>query len=187
MFFNGLMTGKILKKESVEQMTNLIDSYGFGIGEMTSRSGRKAIGHDGAIDEFRSVVSYLPNEKVSFVILSNYTKFQPLTLVDNLEKIYFGDEFTLPEFKEPISYNSEELSKYLGTYKSQDIAFSLGENLVVTSNGKQLELELVGYWKFPVVSFKKDVFTIEEFGVDFEFLDGKATMKAPWGKCDFIK
>jgi CubicO group peptidase (beta-lactamase class C family) len=68
LFIENLFAKKI-NESSLNQMTTIQDNYGMGVFKIPFQD--KRFGHEGGIDEFRSVLYYFPTDKVAVALTSN--------------------------------------------------------------------------------------------------------------------
>src|SRR6056297_642319 len=123
-FLNCLFNYKIVNKESLNKMMDIQDGMGMGLFQVPFYE-RKAFGHTGGIDGFQSNAFYFPDENVSVTYLSNGVVMSMNDILIGVLSIYFGREYELPEFKEPLKLASEELDKYLGVYSGPELPLKL--------------------------------------------------------------
>lgn len=69
-FYNALLTGKLLSDKSLELMTTPKEEMGMGI-SVNDFNGMTVYGHDGAIDGFRSMAVYIPKFESTIVLTLN--------------------------------------------------------------------------------------------------------------------
>lgn len=90
----ALFSGKLLKKESLSQMWTPFklndgkDSvYGLGwfIGQV---NGKKRINHGGSLNGFRSEFARFPDEKMTFIVLTNLGENAPTEIVRGIAELY---------------------------------------------------------------------------------------------------
>jgi len=115
----GLFSGRLLSPASLQQMTTPgLGDYGTGVFIGTT-DGLKVIEHGGAIEGFHSFLIYVPQRRLTVVVLSNVEGLSPDTLGKNLIAIALGDGEVLP----PIS--ERDLDRFVGTYDLAAAGFSL--------------------------------------------------------------
>lgn len=90
----GISSGKLLKKETLDQMWKPFklndgkDSvYGLGwfIGEV---NGKRRINHGGSLNGFRSEYARFPDEKMTFIVLTNLGENNPFEIVRGISEMY---------------------------------------------------------------------------------------------------
>ncbi len=170
-FVNGLTHEKILTKQSLDQMKNFNERYGLGLFKFPFKD-HSGIGHDGAIDGFRSIVTTFEKEKVSVAILSNASNYQ-LDLINKtvLNAVFIGD-IEIPEFK-TISFTKPELSKLTGVYSNTNLPFKI----TITEENLILSAQATGQAAFPLEAIEKNIFTFDRAGIKLTFDPDKNTMQ----------
>jgi Beta-lactamase class C and other penicillin binding proteins len=170
-FLNCLFEGKLVKEETLHQMTTLIDGFGLGLIQVPFYD-MKGYGHTGGIDGFQANAFYFPKQKVSIALTSNGV-FYPLNdIIIGALSIYFGKEYQLPQFKESLTLTTEELDKYLGTYSTN--AFPL--KLTISRNGNILIAQGTGQPSFPLECTEKNKFKFDQARLELEFIPAENTM-----------
>ena len=164
-FLNYLFAGKLVKEETLNQMTTIIDGFGFGLVrvpfyEMTG------YGHTGGLDGFQANAFYFPKEKVSIALASNGVAYPLNDIIIGSLSIYFGKEYQLPQFEKTIALTTEELDTYLGVYSTN--AFPL--KLTITKNGNTLIAQGTGQPSFPLECVEKDKFKFDSVRLELEFI-----------------
>lgn len=154
-FIQALFDGKIVSKESLEQMKPR-DKYGLGI-NLYPIGGKTFYGHSGGMDGFRSLLLYLPEEKLSLAYTSNGVNYPLNDLVSGVFDIYWNKPFEIPTF-ETVAVSPEVLDKYVGVYSSPEVPFKLtitrdNSTLVAQPTGQPASsLEAIAENKFKLVS-----------------------------------
>lgn len=123
-FLRSLMTGKIISKNNLKRMKKLTQGYGLGI--MTFPYNKKrAYGHTGGIDGFRSIAGYIEEDDVTFVQLTNgmATKFNDISIA--MLASYYKDSFDIPEFKNSLKLSADILKMYNGTYSGKSFPLKI--------------------------------------------------------------
>lgn len=151
-FAKGLFDGKIINKKSLERMIEIEDEFGMGIfrQEFGPNIG---YGHTGAIDGFRSFMSYIPKDEVCIALITNGLNYDQERVLMTVLGSFYGRPFKLPNF-DVYEVTSEELDQYLGVYTNEKIPFritiSKKENTLYgqVNDQKPLELEASAQHKF---------------------------------------
>ena len=105
-------------------MKKLVNNIGIGMFQMPFYD-KKAFGHGGGIDGFRSNAAYFPGENVSIACTFNGLSMSMNDILIGALSIYFGKEYSLPEFKPGLKLKSEELDIYLGVYSSPSFPLAI--------------------------------------------------------------
>ncbi len=124
----GLFEGKILSAESLKKMMEPFkNDYGFGV-RIYFLNGHKAISHAGGTSGFNTKLIYLPDDKLTVIVLANLNALgyvaQDLAL--KLVSLAHGKTVTLPSERKEISLSSESLAKYVGTYNIEPYVGAYG-------------------------------------------------------------
>lgn len=116
----SLLNGDLLKKETWERATSpyrLIDGtlseYGYGF-FVKNDNNVKSIGHGGAIDGFRAVEIYYPENDLYIVLLLNSSQDNFMELYSSIYQIISGKG--LPLSYKDIKISEEQLDAYVGNY-----------------------------------------------------------------------
>ena len=92
----ALSEGRLISKESLDRMfTPVKNDYAYGW-SVTSRSGRKEIGHGGGINGFATNIAHFPEDNVCVVVLCNMLPVNPGRIGRDLAAINFGEPYKLP-------------------------------------------------------------------------------------------
>jgi CubicO group peptidase (beta-lactamase class C family) len=165
MFFHLLFQGEVISRESLDQMTTLIDGYGLGLFQLPFYE-RRAFGHNGGIDGFQSNASYFQDDGVGLAYITNGTVMALNDILIGVLSIYFNKDYELPIFTPPIEISSEELDKYLGIYSSQAMPLKI----TISKNGSQLMAQATGQSAFPLEPYEEHKFRFNPAGIKMEFL-----------------
>ena len=172
LFSEGLFGGKLLSKESLNQMKTFDeDNYGFALYESTYNE-MKGIGHGGAIDAFSSTMIYFEEEDLSYAIICNGSNFGKNEVSLAVINEMFGKPYELPSF-DFVELTSEALDQYLGTYETAELPM----DMVITKDGNQLMLEATGQSASPLNAEGNHKFSIMKYGVKIEFVPSEKKMR----------
>jgi D-alanyl-D-alanine carboxypeptidase len=100
----ALYGGSILRAATVDEM--IADAartaalkpripYGLGV-QVVAIDGRTAIGHSGRLAGFRSVMRWLPDERIAVAVLTNQTRFDPALIARSLLRVVLGKPVPSP-------------------------------------------------------------------------------------------
>lgn len=175
-FINGLFDEKIISKKSLGIMLQQTDGFGMGIFK-TEVAGKEAYTHDGTIDGFNSVFYYFPEEKLTYVLLSNGKNYNLDNINELVLKVAFNQPFEIPQIN-PYKVTSHDLIPYLGEYTNPD------NPLMITISKKENRLlaQPKGQKIYTMDAIGKDVFRHYESGVTLEFDTSKNSMVMRQGK-----
>lgn len=164
-FLDCLFEGKLVKEESLKQMTIVIDKFGLGLIQVPFYD-KKGYGHTGGIDGFQANAFYFPEEKVSIALTANGVVYPLNDIILGALSINFGKEYQLPQFKETITLTTEELETYLGVYSTS--VFPL--KLTISRNGNTLIAQGTGQPSFPLECVEKNKFKFDQARLELEFI-----------------
>jgi len=182
-FGEALLTGKIISEESVALMETIRDGYGMGLFQIPFYE-KKAFGHSGSIDGFRSTWGYFPEEHVSFALTSNGAAINNNDVAIAVLSAAFNKPYDIPVFSD---YQLEEgaVAQYLGVYSSSQLPIKI----TITNDGKNLLAQATGQPSFPLEATEKDKFKFETAGVIIEFnpAKGMLVLKQNGGEFTFTR
>ena len=161
-FIHALFDGKIVSKESFEQMKPR-DQYGLGINSYPM-GGKTVYGHSGGMDGFRSLLLYLPEEKLSLAYTSNGVNYPLKDIVSGVWDIYWNKPFEIPTFQ-TVAVSPEVLDKYVGVYSSPEVPFKL----TITRDKSTLVAQPTGQPASSLEAIAENKFKLESRGVVLEF------------------
>ncbi len=182
-FGEALLTGKIISDENVSLMKTIRDGYGMGLFQMPFYE-RKAFGHSGGIDGFRSTWGYFPEEQVSFALTSNGTAVNSNDVAVAVLSAVFDKPYDIPVFSD-YQLEESDMAQYLGIYSSSQLPIKI----TVTNDGNKLLAQATGQPSFPLEATEKDTFRFDPAGVVIEFnpADGSFVLKQNGGEFIFTK
>lgn len=124
--------------------------YGYGWG-VFERDGHKYVRHGGGINGFICDTTYLPNDDLAIVVLTNMAVAEdgPNYLTDQIIGILFDKE--LKEYQ-VIKLPDAVMDEYVGVYEKST------HEAIVTRSGDALKLELVKMGELMIKPVEKDLF-----------------------------
>jgi CubicO group peptidase (beta-lactamase class C family) len=132
----ALFGGKVLNVASLTAMTTPgKGDYGFGVG-VVQQNGVKVIQHGGGIEGFNTQLAYVPDRKITVVVLSNVNGSAPGSMGTQLLDVAMGKHVILASERKPVPITKEELQKFIGVYDVNPI-FAL----TVAVSGDSLTVE----------------------------------------------
>lgn len=165
-FIQALFDLKLVSRESLNQMMQ--SQYGMATFPL---DGKTLYGHGGGIDGFRSLLVYLPEERLAVAYTSNGTVYPPNNILLGVFDIYRNRPFTVPTF-ESVAVKPDVLDKYVGVYSSPGFALKI----TVTREGSTLQAQATGQSSFPLDATAQDKFRFEPAGIVMEFDAAKNQM-----------
>lgn len=169
-FFQALFEGRLVSKESLAEMTKLVDANGIGLAPMPFY-GHRGYGHTGGLDDFHSVAAYYPADSLSATILSNGADYSLNDVIIAMLSSYYKMPVKIPDFR-TISVRPEDLDVYLGEYSSNQIPMKLA----VTKKENQLLIQPTGQPVLRLTPVAKDIFKFDPAGVTIEFKPGDKSL-----------
>lgn len=113
-FLRMTETGKLNDNKSI--------NYAYGL-IVTNNNGVKNISHDGGWASFATIISNYPDEKLSVILLSNSSGFDPYGNAGSVARLFLKEQFKLEQKREDLSnkptvkIDTAILRKYAGTYQ----------------------------------------------------------------------
>ena len=182
-FFHCLFEGKLVSEAHLQEMTKMVDNYGYGIFRIPFYD-KTSYGHTGGIDGFSSVASYFPEEQMSIAYLSNGAVMSNNDLLIGALSLYFGKPYDFPEFKQAITVDAAQLKVYEGNYTSE----MLPMDIKIFVEGEVLKAQATGQSAFPLEPFAKHQFQFEPAKVEIEFIPNENKLiLQQGGKYEFTK
>ncbi|MBO9562102.1 MAG: beta-lactamase family protein [Niastella sp.] len=186
-FMQALFDGKIVSRQSLEQMKTLKEGEGFGM--VTFELGGKTFyGHTGGADNYGAWVAYQPEEKLAMAYTTNAKVYPVKDIVGGAMDIYYNKPFQIPTF-ESLAISEEVLDKYVGTYSVPDAP----AKFTITRESATLYARPPGAPNaFPLEATAQDKFKIDNgtaTGIVFEFdtTKNQLTVKRGEGQRVFTK
>lgn len=167
-FSDALFGGKLVAKESLEQMQTINGQYGMGLFQMPFYD-KTGYGHTGGIDGFASAFRHFADGNVSYALTSNGTNFNNNNISIAVLSAVFGKDYEIPEFKK---MDAETLENYVGVYASTQIPLKI----TISINNETLVAQATGQSAFPLEATAADKFRFEQAGVIMEFKAAEKSM-----------
>lgn len=117
-FIQALFDGKIVSKESLDQMKTIRDGEGQGMEPFTF-VGKTFYGHTGGADNYGAWLAYQPEEKLAVAYTTNAKVYPVGDIMKGIVDIYYNKPFQIPAF-ESIAVSPEVLDKYIGVYSNPE-------------------------------------------------------------------
>lgn len=164
-FILGLENGKLITKESLKQMKNFSDNYGYGLVKIPFNE-QSGFGHTGGIDEFRSFLYYFPDLKVAVSSVTNQSDYDNNQIAINMIKAAAGQDFSMPNFK---SLSENELQQFVGIYSAPEIPVKFD----IFIKDKTLMAQATDQSAFPLEHTSKNSFKFDAAGIVVNFEPSK--------------
>ena len=169
-FIESLFSGKIISTENVEKMKNIREGYGLGMFRFPF-DGKSGFGHTGGIDGFRSMLTYFPESKITYVMLSNGEKYNLNNIGMAVLGWNDGKTVEIPSF-ETYQHTDEELASMEGEYSSTDMPLKI----TVIKKDKNLMMQATGQPSFFPDPTAKHQFKFDQAGLQMDFNPDKKEM-----------
>lgn len=186
-FIQALFDGKIVSKESVDQMKTIRNGELSGMEPFTF-AGKTFYGHTGGADNYGAWLAYLPEEKLAVAYTTNAKVYPVRDIMSGIMDIYYNKPFQIPAF-ESLAVSPEVLDKYVGVYSTPDAPVKF----TITRNGATLYAQPPGAGSaVPLEATAQDKFKLDNgtpAGIVFEFDTAKTqmTIKRNGGQRVFTK
>ena len=186
-FIQALFDGKLVSKESVEQMKAIRNGELSGMEHFTF-AGKTFYGHTGGADNYGAWLAYMPDERLALAYTTNAKVFPVKDIVNGVMDIYYNKPFQIPAF-ESIAVSPEVLDKYVGVYSTPEAPVKF----TITRNGATLYAQPPGAGSaVPLETTAQDKFKLDNgtaVGIVFEFDAEKnqMTIKRNGGQRVFTK
>lgn len=169
LFFEALFNGKLLKKESLNKMKTLQQSYGAALFTMPFGN-RKFYGHTGGIEGFRTVMGYNETEKMGVSLFVNGDNYNRNDIMIGILSMYYKVPFPFPSFEK---IDAEIITKYSGNYTSTELP------LAIKVFGKEgvLMAQATGQQAFELTMKNKTTFVFPPAGIEMVFTETTLVLK----------
>lgn len=165
-FIKALFDGKVIKKESLEQMTKTEMGYGSGIFAFPFGE-RRFYGHTGGIEAFAATLGYYPKDQMGFSLLINGENYDYNDIVIGILSCYYKIPYTFPNLV-TVDVDNATLKSYEGDYTSPSIP------LVVTIKEREGRLVAMatGQGEFYLNAISPTEFTYDAAQIKMTFTPG---------------
>jgi D-alanyl-D-alanine carboxypeptidase len=183
-FIQALFEGKLVSKETLNQMKTMRDGEGFGMGTFTF-AGKTFYGHTGGADNYGAWLAYEPEEKLVIAYATNAKIYPVKNIVSGVVDIYYNRRFQIPAL-ESFAVNPDVLDRYVGVYSTPDGP----AKATVTRDGATLFFQPPGAASsgVPLEATADDKFQIEGVAVfTFDAAKNQMTVKRRGGERVFTK
>lgn len=177
-FILALFDGKIVTKESLNQMTTIRDGEGLGIIPFTY-AGKTFYGGTGGGDNYGSWLVYQPEEKLAVAYTTNAKIYPVENIVRGVIDVYYNKPFTIPAL-ESLAVSPEVLDKYVGVYSTSEAPVKW----TITREGGTLFFQPPGAQSgVPLEATAENKFQIEGAAVfEFDAAKNQMTIKRKGGQ-----
>ncbi|AWI27195.1 serine hydrolase [Flavobacterium pallidum] len=180
-FARALFEGKIISKNSLEEMTRMENKFGKGI--FTFPFGdKKFFGHTGGIEGFSSSLGYNPEDGAGFAMTVNAANYDTNKIAIMALSAFYGQAFNFPEIKN-ISVDEKILKSYTGVYATPTVPLKM---TIAYENGN-LTAQATGQGAFPLTAESETEFIFEDAGIKITFGNNTMTLHQGGMKFEFKK
>lgn len=180
-FMFGLFNGKLVSKESLEQMKTMEDNYGKGL-IIAPFHEKKFFGHTGGIESFRAVVGYNEDEDLGLSLIVNGDNFSRNDIMIGVLSIYYDMPYTFPDLT-GFQVNKSILESYEGTYSSAGLPMKI----TVKSENGLLTAKATGQSAFTLTAKSETEFVFDAAMIKIIFTEKSFTMNQGGMKYEFKK
>jgi len=121
-------------------MTNPFkEHYAFGLGVGTAGNGEKLFEHGGGINGFNTKMLYVPEQRLTVIVLANLNGGAADDIATDLRKIALHEQGTLLSDRVAARLSPAQLARVAGPYK-----FESGEVMIVSAPRGHLETQGAG-------------------------------------------
>ena len=117
-FMNSLFAGKIINKNSLAQMTDVLDHFGYGLHSVDFND-KKGFGLTGKIEGYLSALIYFPGEELCIALAINGHVYPMNDILIAVLSIVFGEESSMLAF-ESVELDKNEITGLTGEFYSPD-------------------------------------------------------------------
>jgi CubicO group peptidase (beta-lactamase class C family) len=184
-FIQALFDGKIVSKNSLDQMKTIRDGDSLGLGmEPYTFAGKTFYGHTGGGDNYGAWLAYLPEEKLAVAYTTNAKVHPVVNIVSGVIDIYYNKPFLIPAL-ESIAVSPEVLDRYVGVYSSPEAPVKF----TITRDGATLFFQPPGAQSaVPLEATAQNKFQIEgAVVIEFDVAKNQMIMKRRGGERVFTK
>ena len=161
---HALTNNTILSAEQQnEAYTPVKNNYGYGW-MIDSIDGKRRVAHGGGIFGYITMMSRVPEDKVTVILLSNASNQTIGTITKNIYSILYHQPYELPKEKQAVILNEKLMKEYEGEYELQ-ARFTVK----ITANDSTLTAVPSGQDPKTLFAEKKDFFFEKEEDVELEF------------------
>ncbi len=180
-FSDGLFTGNLLTKASLDKMKTLEDNFGMGLFQVPFFD-RIGFGHGGGIDGFSSIFSYFSDGGVSYALVSNGTNYNTNDISIAVLSAVYGKTYSLPTF---YQVSSEDIDNYVGMYASDQVPLKIN----IFYENSTLKAQATGQPALSLEATEKHKFKFDTAGIEMEFkpTDNSMILKQGGGIYTFQK
>ena len=142
---HGLFGGKVLSAESLAKMTTPGQgNYRFGL-FVEPKYGERVVWHGGEIEGFNAYLGYIPDRRITVILLSNMNGGAIFNVSDKLMQAALGKTVMLQDQHRVVPITREDLAKFTGIYDVNPglaLTIALGPDGLEASGGGKEHVKL---------------------------------------------
>lgn len=167
-FFEALFQHEVVSEESLKKMTTLRDRFGMGLIEAPFYE-RKAYGHTGGIDGFRTHALHFPDDSITVALTANALNYSLNDIMIGVLSAVFDKDYDFPSFNdERVDLSPQQLQRFEGIYETQDLPMSV----TIRYRDGQLTGQATGQPAFPLQPVSDTSFKYAPAAVEIKFKKG---------------
>lgn len=178
-FTNALFNEKLIHKESLKQMMTMTNGYGSGLFDYSFQN-HNGIGHDGAIDGYKSIITYFEKEGLTYAVASNAMNYKLDMISATISKALFDIAYEIPSFV-TVVLTPEQLDVFTGTYSAEGLPFKI----TIARSEQSLTAQATGQAVLPLETKSKNIFTFDKAGIELIFMSEENSMLLKQGGNQF--
>lgn len=182
LFANALFQGKLIKKETLQNMLPKNSQIGMGIFGIPFHN-IKSYGHGGDTAGQHTALGYNMEDDYSFAMAINGERMPHNDLLIGILSIIYNQDYEFPKFEEfkEFAVSSGDLDKFSGEFTSSEIPL----DIKIFKKENVLYAQATGQPSFPLTATAKNEFVFEQAGVKIIFAEDGKTMTMQQGGKDF--
>jgi D-alanyl-D-alanine carboxypeptidase len=160
-FLSSLLTGKLVSADSLAKMKEQNQGVGRGLFQFPFYD-KKAYGHTGGIDGFRSQSGYFEPDDVAFALTSNGVDYAMNDISIAILSIYYGQAFDIPNVdQKAVELSEKDLVKYEGLFSTDAMPLKITVKVI---NG-QLTAQATGQRALTLTPYSSSEFHFDPAGI----------------------
>lgn len=180
-FARALFQGKIIKKESLDEMTKIEMGYGKGVFQFPFGE-RRFYGHTGGIEAFAASLGYYPADEMGVAVIINGDNYDYNEIMIGILSIYYKLPYPFPNLK-TVAVDPAILKTYEGTYSSPSIPLKIN----IMLEGSTLMAQATGQGSFPLNPLSNTEFNFEPARINMVFKENGFTFKQGGMEMEFTR
>jgi CubicO group peptidase (beta-lactamase class C family) len=149
---DALYTEKLVSKKTMDEIfTPYKEDYGYGW-FIDKNLNRKRVHHSGGGNGFSHQFHRYIDDKVTILVLSNYGFSNSLNINENIARIVFGEEYSMPSKTKEYNLDLNVYDSYVGIYEEEDF------KLEVKRDGDKLYFIQSNKWIMPIYPLSERTF-----------------------------